>query len=544
MTLKQDLLREGYLPDDLPPPFHTERVATYFSSVSGGFYSEKYPAVRPAIHNTSKRGLSRRNFAMIHPMTAFDLAEFIQVRSSELDQFLASSNFSLSTPVPTPDAARAVTISSHGELEKQRLARLAGYRFIARTDTSRFYHSIYTHSVPWAFHGKAAAKADRQVSSQTIFCNRLDQIIRRGQDDQTIGIPVGPDASRYIAELISVAIDREFVNRCDVSDYSAVRHVDDMWIGAQTHADAERALSRYRECLREFELDINENKTRIYSEDFQFSDSWPAELATRLQQAILAPSHIRQERLRAALEFAFSEVVRTGDDGILKYAIRQLDSSSILGEAWPTIEPFLMRCAVHFGHTVGYVVRILVWRQLSLGDVDKGRWTKILMSMLDRQARLGNDSEVCWILYATLKFDIGVPPDVSRQIVTNCGALSLVALLNCASSNLAPVDLFDFAANRLVQETAGGALWPVFLEWMAKKWPSNQKIKPAIQNEIVENMGQHAVVLFDAQRLTRVFEGVESANFASVARAIERRPGMYEEEPEPDEDDEEDEAAF
>jgi hypothetical protein len=474
---------------------------------------------------------------MVHPMTAFDLAEFIGSRESELNQFLSSSSISLSTPLHTPDGERAVAISSHGELEKQRLVRLAGYRFIAKTDTSRFYHSIYTHSIPWAFHGKMAAKADRKVSSLTVFCNRLDQIVRKGQDDQTIGIPVGPDASRYIAELISVAIDREFTGRCDVSDYSAVRHVDDVWIGAQTHADAERALSRYRECLREFELDINENKTKIYAENFQFTDSWPTEISTRLQQAISASAYIRQERLRAALEFAFAEVVKSGDDGMLKYAIRQLDNSNTSGEAWATVEPFLMRCAVHFGHTVGYVVRILVWRQFSSGDFDRDRWTKILISVLDRQARLGNDSEVCWILYAALKFGIHVPVDIGKQIVNNCGALSLVTLLSCLENGLAPTALVGFAAERLTQETAGGALWPVFLEWTARKWPENEKITAAVQNEIVASMGKAGVTLFDVERLTRVFEGVETSNFANVERAIERRPGLYEEEPEPDEDD-------
>ncbi|WP_165363617.1 RNA-directed DNA polymerase, partial [Sphingobium cupriresistens] len=132
--------------------------------------------------------------------------EFISNREIELTRFFQLSQFSLSVPRVTPDGERAVEIATHSELESARLGRLAPYRFVAKTDISRFYHSIYTHSIPWAFHGKAASKADRRANSANLFMNRLDLILRAGQDGQTIGIPVGPDASRYIAEVICTAI--------------------------------------------------------------------------------------------------------------------------------------------------------------------------------------------------------------------------------------------------------------------------------------------------------------------------------------------------
>lgn len=75
-----------------------------------------------------------------------------------------------------------------------------------------------------------------------MFCNRLDFILRKGQDGQTVGIRVGPDASRFVAEVISIAIDLEFRRRCELPDLAIVRHVDDIWIGAHSHADAEQAF--------------------------------------------------------------------------------------------------------------------------------------------------------------------------------------------------------------------------------------------------------------------------------------------------------------
>lgn len=88
-------------------------------------------------------------------------------------------------------AERRAELRSHG-------------RFLVRADISRFYQSIYTHSVPWALHGKAFAKRYRRARN---VGNQLDQLLRSCQDEQTNGIPIGPDSSLLVAEIILSAID-------------------------------------------------------------------------------------------------------------------------------------------------------------------------------------------------------------------------------------------------------------------------------------------------------------------------------------------------
>lgn len=400
MAIKDDLLRKGYLPENLPHAFHTESIADHFlANPTNEILSQGSQPARPANYNASKRGMTRRNFAFIHSTTSHDLAEFIFRRWRRIRHFYASSELSLSQPVHTPEGDRAVEITSHTELDTQKLNRLSRYRYIAKTDISRFYHSIYTHSIPWAFHTKEAAKADRSTNSANIFFNRADLIIRLGQDGQTIGIPVGPDASRVLAEVVSTAIDGAYGRRSQDLNVGIIRHVDDVWIGAHTHADAEAALWRYREAIREFELDINENKTRIYSDDFRFSEVWPFELANLLDIAVDSSGRRAPERLRAALEHAFSLAIGTGDEAVIKYAIRYLDQSDLNWAHWETIEPFLKRAAIHFGHTFDYIARVIVWRHLARNDLDIEVWQEILLAILDRHGRLGNDSEVSWAIY-------------------------------------------------------------------------------------------------------------------------------------------------
>jgi hypothetical protein len=250
-----------------------------------------------------------------------DATKFVVSHWQTIQQFYRQSSFSMSVPRVSELGDRAIEISTHGEMESQRIARLSHFRFVAKTDISRFYHSIYTHSLPWAFHGKPQAKQDRSPRSTATYFNRADFLLRCGQDGQTIGIPVGPDTSRIFAEIIATAIDVSFNDRCSLQNISVLRHVDDVWIGAHSHADAEHALWRYREAIREFELDVNESKTKIYSSDFHFTDQWPSDLSGAFERAMEGNRSKRPERLRAALEHAFSLALTSADDGILKFAI-------------------------------------------------------------------------------------------------------------------------------------------------------------------------------------------------------------------------------
>ena len=413
-------------------------------------------------------------------------------------------------------------------LEEEKLSRLSAYRFVAATDVARFYHSIYTHSIPWAFHGKAVSKADRRTQSAGVFFNRADFVVRNGQDGQTVGIPVGPDMSRVFAEVIGTAIDRMFQDRLDGIDCVALRHVDDVWIGANTHADAERALSRYREAIREFELDINENKTRICSEDFTFLDFWPSEISQQIEFAIRTEGRKGRERLRSTFEHAFALTARDRDDGILKYMLRSIDLYSLSLTHWADVEPFLKRSAVHFGHTVDYVARILVWRHLRNGDLDIDTWRPILHSILDKHARLGNDSEVCWTIYALHMLNAPISLNEATRVVQNCGALSMVAVLHCVALGLVEGDVFDMARARLDGETACGRFWPVFLEWTSRTWPGYAAL--TIDNDIITYLAAKEVSIYDPTRVPVVFRDVNQDKFSQVKRAIERRSSMYEDE--------------
>ena len=549
MTLKDDLLRKGYFPENLPPPFTSAEIADYFQRYTRrkDYFGSKEGLMRAATYNASKRGLSRRVFSAVHPVTAYNTAKFVDEYWLKISEFFNEGVASYSIPhrdERAPDdiegASRALVVNSHFKLEQEKIRRLSSYRYIASTDISRFYHSIYTHSIPWAYHGKVKAKKDRKRNSSDVFFNKADELIRNGQDGQTVGIPVGPDMSRVFAEIIGTAIDLKFQGRADKKyKYQILRHVDDIWIGANSHSDAEMLLTLYREAIREFELDINEYKTGIFSENFGFIDCWPTDISEKLEFSRSASVSIAKARLRSALEHAFNLTVQRSDDGILKYVLRYIDKEKLSESHWDIIEPFLKRSVVHFGHTIDYVARILAWRHLRKNDLNVDEWIPIMTMLLDSHGRLGNDSEVCWAIYIHQLLKQRIKKPIGIRVVENCGPLALVALLNCVNSGLIAASILNHAQIRLRTETDSGRYWPVFLEWNTNQWRGYKKLP--LNNDLIQRLTKYDAHIYDLGILPVVFRQSNEDDFSDVECAIESRSSIYDDE---DEDEANDEDEF
>jgi hypothetical protein len=187
----------------------------------------------------------------------------------ELHAFCAQSPFALSVPVL--DTERA--LRARHDLNQQslfRAERSVGARYLLKTDISRFYPSIYTHSIPWALHGKATSRAS---SRSGLLGNRLDLWMRETQDKQTGGIPIGSDPSFLVGEIIGTALDLELQKR--LPSLRGTRWIDDYYLYFETIADAESGLSVLHSVARQFELEINDPKSPLGRASYEISPYAP-----------------------------------------------------------------------------------------------------------------------------------------------------------------------------------------------------------------------------------------------------------------------------
>ncbi len=195
--LYKRLLLSGYFPKEIPPVFTTAQFAETANSDSFPISKENGKLIN---HNVPRFGVNRRRIGIPNPVPYSSLCEILFKNWSTIKDRYNKSRMSKSIPVIDEFGYRALSWEySHYDLISIRNYDRARSKYILKTDISRFYASVYSHSIPWAIHGKKEAKSKRRTN---ILGNRIDKAVRDCQDTQTVGIPIGPDTSLIIAEII------------------------------------------------------------------------------------------------------------------------------------------------------------------------------------------------------------------------------------------------------------------------------------------------------------------------------------------------------
>ncbi|MGD1066536.1 MAG: RNA-directed DNA polymerase, partial [Vulcanimicrobiaceae bacterium] len=255
------LVEVGYLPKELPLEFNSTSFARHFRSLLPTLRKVKPKLTTAGFFHLSMANQARRMVRIIHPKSCADQADVISANWPNINKILRASPICVSRPrFATPsnvERNRATNLGPTQSLSELQLQFSADHRFILQTDIARFFSSVYTHAIPWAIHGKAVAKANH---SDTLYGNALDTATRNGQDGQTIGIPVGPDSSHIISELVAARIDEAAMSGKNVLGY---RYVDDYFLGFDSEADANDMLHRIEAAARDFQLELNYGKTSI-----------------------------------------------------------------------------------------------------------------------------------------------------------------------------------------------------------------------------------------------------------------------------------------
>ena len=262
------LLSSGYFPSELPPPFHTTEFAQHITSTPLNapytLSATREPSVtsRPVTYNLARPGKLRRTLSIPNPVNFYLLAAMLSALRPVLTQCYSGSNQALSKPRRTllrqTDKRAYEWTHPMSSIQDRRSDIRTGMRYVLQTDINNFYPSIYTHSIPWALHGKAHSQS--HIGWNVLQGNNIDRLIQISQQKQTKGIPIGPDTSYLIAEVILSTLDRQLVSSIG-SNY--FRYMDDYEFAFKTHTQAETGLSAFQESLGTYELVANEAKTRI-----------------------------------------------------------------------------------------------------------------------------------------------------------------------------------------------------------------------------------------------------------------------------------------
>jgi hypothetical protein len=357
------------------------------------------------------------------------------------------------------------------DLPRIRATKRVGGRYLLKADISRFYHSIYTHTIPWALHTKALAKQKRHRNSMALLGNRLDYFIRRAQDDQTMGVPIGPDTSLVIAETILRRLDEDLERR--LGRLRGFRAVDDYELAFDTAADAERALAELQGTLLDFELDINDLKTVILELPQGLEDPWTVSLAT-FRVSRRNPISQKYDLTNYAT-LAFATAKQYPGASALRYALGKLARIRILQPNWDLYQHLLMQCALGEADTLSYVLSELVRYEAVGLPVERSLLESVLNSVVLREAPIGQGNEVAWALWGLLVFDLELSAEAASALgrLEDSVAAILALDLRSRGSTAATLDVSRWQAH-VSPEGLYGPQWLLAYEAPGHGWLSGR----------------------------------------------------------------------
>lgn len=303
----------------------------------------------------------------------------------------------------------------------------ASYDHVLAVDISRFYGTLYTHAIPWALHTKAWSKSALNTPAYNASLGaKLDKAVRKGQDNQTLGIPVGPDTSRIIAEIVGAALDRELTERKQFKPAQAYRFVDDWFVGFDQRGEAEDSISAFAAVCRGYELELNTEKTGVVSNTARVDSVWVADL----REHDFGSSVARQGRMIeqfATKAFDFAE--RFPSASVLDYAVKRTRGMTVEKENWETYETFLLHAVRASNGVLPTVVQILTNYRFAGYVVDASRCRKLVVDIVRRHAQVGHQAEVAWALFLCKALAIPIPTEiagiVSKVESSVCALLAL-----------------------------------------------------------------------------------------------------------------------
>jgi hypothetical protein len=413
----RSFLARGYLPEVFPPIFTSKVWSENVDAEKLELDLPKDLELNKISYSCTKRGYGRRYFDLVHPASAVATSAWMSRHWKDIEGFCNKTGTApIEVGLLDDVENRSVASCSFDKVLQEAKKRLSGARYIVRADVAKYYSSIYTHAISWALNGKEASKKDRSPFSKSVFANELDWGIRIGQGNQTKGIPVGPDFSRAVGELVGSALDRLILDKIGNNYVGYVRNIDDFYIGASDLASAEAILHALQESLRAYELELNDDKTSIKEAYTLIDESWIHEL-----DIVLGSSKDPAKALDRAFDRAFHLANATSSDSSLKYLVRTADRlTSSEKVAFEDIEHSLIRSMVSYPHCLDYCV-LLFLKQHALGNVNQKLWEEVLSRELVRHLALSHDHETSWLLAALAGAEIKVGklsfiPDPNRQI--------------------------------------------------------------------------------------------------------------------------------
>jgi len=442
------LTRQNYFPNqkegtgELPPCFSslsfTPEIAELLVEIEEsrgqnrrklGYDQVSYSVTR---HNNVPRTLG-----LIHPKAYSHLAVTIHKYWDEIKHVSENEN-SLIKPYLHADGR--IIVMNYEDLSEKVQRSLAdgfGKRFQVNADIASCFHSIYTHSIPWAVLGFEESK-ERHVRNggDKHWSDWLDIFQRKSKRNETQGIAIGPGTSSVVVELVLGAVDKRLCEK----GFVFRRYIDDYICFCETYEKAQEFIRVLGRELNTYKLNINLHKTNISELPEPANSGWVSEL-----MGALPTGHLESEH--NARKFTLTEIIhyldtavrlnkKTPDGSVIKYAV-----SSLLRY----VEEHHINALLSYVINLAWHYPVLIPFLDSLMDkdgIEPSVYQNQLNAVVTENAKNGRSDGMAWPLHLMKKHSLSVEYEAVLEIIKSKDCIAILCLyaLNTHTSHV-----IDFA---------------------------------------------------------------------------------------------------
>jgi hypothetical protein len=558
----EELLKKGYFPKELPPCFFTDLLGEKFNALSADLVSHENARQTVFVNSANaqpnltraqineeklrlkqvfknrlnysecgqfsipKPGLARNIIKIPNPLHQGKLADTIAKNYIDILKLFEKSNLSTTKPeleTETSEGKRSVKHDSFGSFKELCIVNSFKYSIQLKTDIANYYPSIYTHSIPWVtFGGKGKYKKNRALhridSSKVsvIYGDDIDYGFMWCQNQQTMGIPIGPDTSFIAAEIIACHIDELFEKKLKKKkiDFIGYRYYDDFSLYFNSELDAQIALTELKTTLNEFELKINYDKTIISKTHNELESDW----ALAIKSFYFRPSERDQkEDIWNFFSIVFKFSVIYPNDSVLRLAINKFNFVRIEKHNWDFFESLVFRLGLTDSGVLQKIAKLLIsYKNL----VNKPKLKSFCFEIIRRHSEKKHDYELTWALWILNEFNIQPTKKVFEVVFesrSNCACIIALELLDKNSQ----IKSFDHSTliNDLTTENLNNRHWLLVYEAVSRGWVSGVLPSVVTDHFYFDLLKSKDVHFYDSSRALEPLKA-EQTNLKKIDRKI------------------------
>lgn len=497
------LTERGHFPAELPPPFNTDNLATYRAFVSQRWEPIATPSnMQFEPFSVPRIGARRRILAIVNPVPQLKLAKLIADEWIQIRSHLKKSEYAIKPVEILPDGDRSVDLPDFNLVDLRKHEVLSRYDDIVISDTSRFYSTIYTHAIAWALHDKKWCKDNylgkARKSYNASLGARLDKSIRLCQESQSIGIPIGPDTSRIISEIVASSVDQMFCKLSKLSSDQAFRNVDDWFIGHDRNESGENIIANLALSLSHYGLEIHPDKTKVTKAINAPSNLWPSELKRAANYQIENPN---RNNLLHFIEKSFDLSKQYSSENVLNFSVKISLNFQINNDQWPVYENFLIRsCRVNTS-SIPIVTKLLKEYSDKQYNISKVKISKLISDIILRSAPFSFHFEVAWCLFLAKVLRLPVSPEAAKALGDMESSICALLALDCQASGLITTGLSTAKWRKaLSADGLRSNLWLLAYEADLKGWLTTAHPQFVENDPFFGFLKSKCITFYDANR--------------------------------------------